>query len=354
MNKRELNTATYRQRAPGGEAFLPPAAPNVYRGSGQKVNLAFLHPVIALNGKRTSGQKGNPFENSGFTLIELLVVIAIIAILAAMLLPVLASAKVRAQGIQCMNNTRQIMLAWQMYTDDHNGYLVVNHAGNGPTDTTLSWVTGWEDYNGSVADTNTDFLINPSYALLARYTRNAAVYKCPADLSRSLGGGGGMPRVRSYSMNIAIGPDVNPGQDPHGKHGQSGFDSWLKWPMYKVFLKESEFTNPKPAELWVILDESPDSINDGCFAVQMPATGTGSAEWVDTPSNAHGNACGFAFADGHSEIHRWVNAPSLYDIPNVTYHPLPQGRYVPAPDNQDVLWVAKRTSARTDGTPLPY
>src|SRR5579862_7004618 len=143
---------------------------------------------------------GTQFENSGFTLIELLVVIAIIAILAAMLLPVLASAKLRAQGIQCMNNTRQITLGWLMYADDHNGTLIVNHAGSGAPDTTLSWVTGWEDYNNSPADTSTAFLIKPANALMAPYLNNAAAYKCPADQSRS-NGGSGQPRVRSYSMN---------------------------------------------------------------------------------------------------------------------------------------------------------
>ena len=278
-------------------------------------------------------------------------VIAIIAILAAMLLPALSAAKVRAQGIQCMNNTRQLMLAWQMYNGDNNGVLVVNHAGNGASDTTLSWVAGWLDYSGSPADTNIDDLINPNDALLGKYIKNARAYKCPADLSNSQGHGG-LPRVRSYSMNMAIGPDVNPGQDPHAKHGKSGFDSWLPWPTYKVFIKESEMHHP--SHIWVILDEDPDSINDGAFAVQMPASGTGSAEWVDTPSNTHGNACGFAFADGHSEIHRWVNGPSLYDIPNVTYQTLPQGRYVPAPQAQDVRWVAERTTERSDGKVLPY
>jgi prepilin-type N-terminal cleavage/methylation domain-containing protein/prepilin-type processing-associated H-X9-DG protein len=286
-----------------------------------------------------------------FTLIELLVVIAIIAILAAMLLPALNAAKTRAQGIQCMNNTRQLMLAWQMYTDDHNGVMVINHAGNGPSDATLSWVAGWLDYSGSAADTNIDDLLNQNNALLGKYIRNARAYKCPADLSGSQGRGG-MPRVRSYSMNTAIGPDDNPGQDPHAKHGKSGFDSWLTWPTYKVYVRESEIRHP--SHIWVILDENPDSINDGAFAVQMPATATGSAVWVDTPSNTHGNACGFAFADGHSEIHRWVNGPSLYDIPNVTYQPLTKERYVPAPSTQDIHWVAERTTERTDGKALPY
>ena len=150
--------------------------------------------------------------------------------------------------------------------------------------------------------------------------------------------------------------NVNPGQDPHAKSGNGTFDTWLPWKAdgtgYKVFIKESEIHHP--SHIWVILDEDPDSINDGAFAVQMPASATGSAKWIDTPANAHGNACGFAFVDGHSEIHRWVNGPSLYDIPNIAYKALPQGRYVPAPQAQDVRWVAERTTERTDGTALPY
>ena len=299
--------------------------------------------------RHSRNPRKGPFENSGFTLIELLVVIAIIAILAAMLLPALSAAKQRAQAIQCMNNTRQIMLAWQMYTDDNRGNLAVNHAGNGASDTTLSWVTGWEDYSGSAADTNIQNLINPQYALLGPYLKSPGVFRCPADRSCQYGFGG-LPRVRSYSMNVAVGPDVNPGQDPHAKHGQGGYDSWLPWPTFKVFLKESDLINPKPSQLWVILDESPDSINDGCFAVYMP-TSAASTEWIDFPSKAHGNACGFAFADGHSEIHQWL---SPGNIPTVLYQTAPKTGVFELKD-PDILWVAKRTTAYSDPTKsLPY
>ena len=280
---------------------------------------------------------------NGFTLIELLVVIAIIAILAALLLPALSSAKRRALGIQCMGNTRQLTLAWKMYPDDNNGMLVINHDGAGASDNTLSWVTGWEDYNGSAADTNLSYLTDPQYSLLASYLgRSSGAFKCPADQSCNHGATG-QPRVRSYSMNTALGIGGEPETDPHAKA-----NDWLKYPTYRTYIKEVDMTSPRPSDLWVMVDEDPDSINEGSFAVQMPSSAA-ATEWIDIPAKAHGNSCGFSFADGHSEIHKWL---SPGNIANVDFQPKAKGVF--ELNDPDILWVAKHTTARSDGTPLPY
>ena len=285
-----------------------------------------LNQSTKINRSQSSDSQGR----SGFTLIELLVVIAIIAILASMLLPALARAKGQAQAITCLNNGKQLVLAWKMYSNDNAGKFVPNDY---VTEAIGCFTFGILDYNNgnpAGADTNTSYLINQKYSALGSYTVNFGIFKCPTDRSAQFGTAG-IPRVRSISMSQAIGPGADGTARNQGPHLPQS-DGWL------VYIKESDMGNPSPSQLWVTTDEHPDTINDSGFGVSME-----DAQWVDLPAPYHNNATSFSFADGHCEIHKWQRQTG---IPPVTYSPTGGNAINISGGNTNVVWLQQRTSGK--------
>lgn len=268
----------------------------------------------------------------GFTLVELLVVIAVVSLLAALLLPGLSKGKQKAQGFQCLNNHRQLALAWRMYVDDNQDRLpFASEDPRRPETAAAAWVTGYLDFDPNNR-VNWDPALSLHQSPLWPYCANQeAIWKCPADRSFVVVEGQPRPRVRSMSMNVYLG-------------GWGGTDGGWGPAIsdYRIYRKMSDLHTPGPVWIFVFLDMREDSIDMGNFATRM-------AGWpnqpqlygfYDLPGFYHHQACGFSFADGHSEMRRWRDARTM--------PPLVSGGLVhdtfASPHNPDVAWLQMRST----------
>jgi prepilin-type N-terminal cleavage/methylation domain-containing protein len=264
----------------------------------------------------------------GFTLIELLVVVAIIAILAAILLPVLGRAKDKARRIQCVNNEKQLILSWTLYAGDNREALVTNGGRGGNAPLPYLWVHGG-NHGDPQSLTYTQYLVGATYALFAPYLRGPEIYKCPADrtLAPIRGRSTYVYHARSYAMNVYVGTRANNVERPLSIN--SG---------YRVYLNTSQIGSDSPANRFVYIDGHPASICTPGFGVEMAAD-----LFVHYPSSLHRGLGVLAYADSHIEARKWFDPRTRKGYPSA-------GQYIShneaSPNNQDLKWLRDRTTSR--------
>jgi prepilin-type N-terminal cleavage/methylation domain-containing protein/prepilin-type processing-associated H-X9-DG protein len=260
-------------------------------------------------------------STKAFTLLELLVVIAIIGILAALVFPALSKAKQRAKGINCLSNMKQLTTAWMLYAGDQNDLLVTNTADAN----TNSWAAGWLDWSNPADSDNTNiYNIMSPQGLLWPYSQSLAIYVCPSDPSTVDINGGIYRLVRSVSMNMRM----NGSDYPSAPIGQFTNPNKL-----------SAVQNPGPATAFLFIDERADSINDGFFVVDMVHTGA-DAQYGNIPANYHNGSSAISFADGHAEMHKWLDPRTEPPLTPNRLQPLG-----PVPNDQDIAWIQQHCSA---------
>jgi prepilin-type processing-associated H-X9-DG protein/prepilin-type N-terminal cleavage/methylation domain-containing protein len=270
-----------------------------------------------------------------FTLIELLVVIAVVGTLAALLLPVLSAARKKAQIPVCLNNARQLQMAWAHFADDNNGELMgntdlENFLGRSMKGNWIYGAIGFDPRDSTLEDsTSLTRLVDPRYAQIGPYVQSAQVFKCPGDKSYFLKDGERFPRNRSYSMNEWIG-----NQMPN--HYPSTYNTPVRIMRTRDSVRSEDF--------FVFIEEHEDGINDGQFRITQSQDGrfsSASDSLISIPASRHNNGATISFADGHVELHRWEDARTIYPV---TRTPALQKS---VPNSKDADWFKRHGAGYT-------
>ncbi len=264
-------------------------------------------------------------SRKAFTLLELIVVLAVVAALLATVFPAMTKTNPAVSAYQCLNNSRQLSVAWRMYADDNHDHLIYcaeDNASN--TGSQYSWVKGYMDFDPSNPgnwDVNHTLGNSPFFP----YTgRNPAIYKCPSDRSTIIINGAPRPRIRTMTMNVYLG----------------GFDNGTSSAAYYHYLGEvnGRLNTPGPARLWVFLEIRPDWIDYASFGVDMSGYSPSNPSLyrlVDLPGFYHNQGCNFSFADGHGETRKWVDQRTTPPLGSTGGG----GFYIATPRNADVGWL---------------
>jgi prepilin-type processing-associated H-X9-DG protein len=266
---------------------------------------------------------GHPSAAAAFTLTELMVMTGMLLLFCCLVVAAASDNRAANRTLQCLNNLQQLGRGWLMYADDHRGRLAPNK-GNGTTAAMACWVGGQLDLGINPANTNLTYLIGPApyCGMLGPYVRSPSYFRCPSDPSTvPVAAGLRLPRVRSYSMNNFVG---------EGARVSSGMTT-----SFQLFETLPSIGRPKPSELWVIIEEHPESLNDGIFFTE-PDNST--PTFVDLPAAFHNSSCNFVYADGHADSYRWSDKRMLFPIGG----PINAN---PSPNNADLIFLQSHATA---------